>query len=133
MPVAVAPAPTLAVSVEPAVPKLTPLAFEYERLVCGWTLWLKLALAVIVEPTCPNVTLFEFENETEVWLKLAVMTDEFDIPNDTPFELLKTTVPLVAVCVPAAFASVGCTLWLNEALAVSVDPTCPKLTLLLFE
>ena len=32
------------------------------------------------------------------------MTELFDIPNDTPFELDITTTPLEAVCVPAASA-----------------------------
>jgi hypothetical protein len=38
----------------------------------------------------------------------AVMTDEFDIPNEMPFELLKIAVPLVAVCVPADGTTTFC-------------------------
>ena len=55
------------------------------------------------------------------------------MPNEMPLLLLKTAVPLVAVWVPAsAPPSAGCTLWLNDALAVMSDePLIPKLTLLL--
>ena len=65
-----------------------------------------LAAAVTVEPFNPNETLLESEYtqldrlaeaapaETLIWAD-AVTTEEFDIPNVTLFELLKTIVPLV--------------------------------------
>ena len=49
-------------------------------------------LNAVTEPAAPPAT-------TD-----AVMTELLDIPNVTPFELEKTSVPLVAVCVPAAAA-----------------------------
>ena len=52
-------------------------------------------------PVVPNV-LPESETPMLIGLKLAVTIEELDIPNEIPFELEKTTVPLVAVCVPAA-------------------------------
>ena len=70
-------------------------------------------VTVIVEPLRPKETPFEllkttaerlFEvvpAETLIFVRLvaidAVMTDELLIPNVTPFELLNSTVPLVAV------------------------------------
>ena len=63
---------------------------------------------------------------------LAVTTDELLIPKVTLFELEKTTVPLVAVCVPAAIApgAVDCS---ALAEAVMVEPLRPKETLFEFE
>jgi hypothetical protein len=52
----------------------------------------------------------------------AVTTELFDIPNVTLFEFEKTTVPLVAVCVPAAAARL-------LALAVMVEALSPNETL----
>jgi hypothetical protein len=57
---------------------------------------------------------------------LSVITLLFDIPNVNPFELLNTTVPLVAVCVPAAAATAACT-------AVIVEPLRPNEMLFEFE
>jgi len=54
------------------------------------------------------------------------MTELLLIPNVTLFELEKTTVPLVAVCVPAAAARLF-------ADAVIVEPFNPNETSLLFE
>jgi hypothetical protein len=56
------------------------------------------------------------------------MIEVLVIPNETPFELLHTTVPDVAVCVPAAALIAGCTVC--EKLAVIRDePLIPKLML----
>ena len=59
-------------------------------------------------------------------MTLAVTTELLLIPNVTLFELEKTTVPLVAVCVPAAAARLF-------ADAVIVEPFKPNETSLLFE
>lgn len=98
----------------------------------------KLADAVICElPLIPKVTLLLFEN-TNVPVEtdcvpadspngvsagtLAVMTDEFDMPNEIPFELLHTTVPEVAVCVPAAAFTAGWTVCAGKlADAVTIE------------
>ena len=59
---------------------------------------------------------------------LAVTTELFDIPKVTLFELEKTTVPLVAVCEPAAIApgAVDCS---ALAEAVMIEALRPKETL----
>src|SRR5208337_918868 len=106
-----------------------------------------LALAVIVEALRPKLTPFEFENvnadarllvvpaETlmlawvDATVTLAVMTELFDIPNVTLFEFENTTVPLVAVCVPAAAAR----LLALATEAVITEPFSPNITPLPFE
>ena len=44
--------------------------------------------------------------------KLAVICELPDMPNDMPLLFDQTTVPLVAVCVPAAALIAACVLWL---------------------
>ena len=105
---------------------------------------------MIVDAFRPNETLLELEKvkalarllvvpaETLIdpWVlatvTLAVTTELFDIPKVTLFELEKTTVPLVAVCEPAAIApgAVDCT---ALAEAVMTPAFRPKETLLELE
>ena len=146
---------TLAVTTdELLIPNVT--LFEFEKTtvplvaVCVPAAAARLfADAVIVEAFKPNETLFEFEKVKALarfdvvpaerlmlaWVlatvTLAVTTDELLIPNVTLFELEKTTVPLVAVCVPAAIAP-GAVLCEKLAEAVIVDASRPKLTLFAF-
>ena len=144
---------TEAVSVEPFRPKLTLLPFENviaERLldvVPADTLMFVSDVAtdaVIVEAFRPNEIPFEFENVNaearfevvpadrlmlacvDATVTEAVTTEEFAIPNVTLFEFEKTTVPLVAVWVPAPTARLF-------ADAVMVEAFRPKEMLLLFE
>jgi hypothetical protein len=100
--------------------------------------------AVMVLALRPKLTPFEFENVNadarfdvvpalrlmlacvEATVTDAVTTELFDIPNVTLLEFEKTTVPLVAVCVPAAAARLF-------ADAVIVEALRPKETLFEFE
>ena len=61
----------------------------------------------------------------------AVMTEELLIPKERPFEFEKTTVPEVAVCVPAAMPPMARASAFTEA--VMTEPFKPNETLLLFE
>jgi hypothetical protein len=63
---------------------------------------------------------------------LAVICVDPDMPKVTLFELLKTTVPEVAVCVPAAMAAIPAAAP-GFTVAVIVDPLRPNETPLLFE
>ena len=148
-----APGLTDAVITDPLRPNETPLPFEnvmadrFCEVVPALTLmFVRLVAieAVRVDAFRPKETPFEFENVNAearllvvpaerlmlAWVEAtvteAVTTDEFDIPNETLFEFEKTTVPLVAVWVPAAAARL-------LALAVMVPAFNPKLTSLLFE
>ena len=89
-----------------------------------------------VDPTWPKLTLFEFEKTALVWLKLAdaVMSELPLIPNETLLLFDQTTVPDVAVWVPPATLTAGCFVCAgNDALAVTVEPAVPNVTLFAFE
>lgn len=113
-----------AVMFEPSKPNEMLFAFESvtaetfalfvppETLMLPWTVPTD-TLAVIVDPLSPKLTLFELLKTAALRFcdvvpalkltavnddaTLAVTTEELLIPNETPFEFEKTTVPLVAV------------------------------------
>ena len=61
-------------------------------------------------------------------LALAVMSELPAIPNVTLLLLLKTTVPDVAVCVPAAFATAGCVVCAATLAVICELPLMPNVT-----
>jgi hypothetical protein len=122
---------TEAVIVDAFRPKLTLFAFEKVKALARFDVvpaetlndpceLATVAEAVTVLPLRPKLTLLLFDSTNAVRLLLvvpaltftlaapaatdAVICDEPDIPNDTPFEFTKTKEPLVPVWVPAASA-----------------------------
>lgn len=112
-------AATLAVSVDPFVPNVTPFPLANDSELCGCTLCEKLALAVHVDPFKPKLTLLEFDNVALVCAATLAVNVEPAVPNVTPFAFENESE--LDVCAG------------KLALAVSVDPAIPNETLWLFE